>query len=187
MQGTRKGDKMGRKAKCRVCGESLDTTTAFKLIEHDTNNKPKTSYYCSREEYLEDSAKKEKESEYKNKAYNLICGIIGREKIINTVLWKEWKEWNKVFSNEKIASYLEENKEYLTYTISRLEDKEFNRIRYLSAILKNSLGDFKPNVSTKEDKLVEHKIEDDTRDDIGLRINKKKKNMRRKGFAEMED
>ena len=141
---------MGRKAKCRVCGESLDTTTAFKLIEHDTNNKAKTSYYCSREEYLEDSTKKEKELECKNKAYSLICGIIGREKIINTVLWKEWKEWNKVFSNETIASYLEENKTYLASTISRLEDKEFNRIRYLSAILKNSLGDFKPKEKETE-------------------------------------
>ena len=146
---------MGRKAKCRVCGESLDTMTAFKLIEHDTNNKAKTSYYCSREEYLEDSAKKEKESECKNKAYSLICGIIGREKIINTVLWKEWKEWNKVFSNETIASYLEENKAYLTSTISRLEDKEFNRIRYLSAILKNSLGDFKPKEKETEKPKVQ--------------------------------
>lgn len=148
MQGTRKGGKMGRKAKCRVCGESLDTTTAFKLIAYDTNDKPKTSYYCSKEEYEKSEAEKRKNEDNKNKAYSLICGIIGREKIINTVLWKEWKEWNKAFSNETIASYLEENKEYLTSTIARLEDKEFNRIRYLSAIIKNSLGDFKPK--TKE-------------------------------------
>ena len=178
---------MGRKAKCKICGTPLDTTTAFKVIAYDTNNKAKTSYYCSREEYQKDEEIKKKNAEDKDKAYWLICDIIGRKEILNTALWKEWKEWNKVFSNETIASYLEENKAYLASTISRLEDKEFNRIRYLSAILKNSLGDFKPNVSTKEDKLVEHKIEDDTRDDIGLRINKKKKNMRRKGFAEMED
>lgn len=169
---------MGRKAKCRVCGESLDTTTAFKLIEHDTNNKAKTSYYCSREEYLEDSAKKEKESECKNKAYSLICGIIGREKIINTVLWKEWKEWNKVFSNETIASYLEENKAYLTSTISRLEDKEFNRIRYLSAILKNSLGDFKPK--EKVQTVVNPIIQDE-------HYETKFKLKSRKGFDDLED
>lgn len=169
---------MGRKAKCRVCGESLDTTTAFKLIEYDTNNKAKTSYYCSREEYLEDSAKKEKESECKNKAYSLICDIIGREKIINTVLWKEWKEWNKVFSNEKIASYLEENKEYLTSTISRLEDKEFNRIRYLSAILKNSLGDFKPK--EKVQKVINPIVQDE-------HYETKFKLKQRKGFEDLED
>lgn len=169
---------MGRKAKCRVCGESLDTMTAFKLIEHDTNNKAKTSYYCSREEYLEDSAKKEKESECKNKAYSLICGIIGREKIINTVLWKEWKEWNKVFSNETIASYLEENKAYLTSTISRLEDKEFNRIRYLSAILKNSLGDFKP--TEKVQTVIKPIIQDE-------HYETKFKLKSRRGFEDLED
>lgn len=169
---------MGRKAKCRVCGESLDTTTAFKLIEYDTNDRAKTSYYCSKEEYLEDSAKKQKESECKNKAYSLICGIIGREKIINTVLWKEWKEWNKAFSNETIASYLEENKEYLTSTISRLEDKEFNRIRYLSAILKNSLGDFK--TKAKVQTVVNPIIQDE-------HYETKFKLKSRRGFEDLED
>lgn len=157
MYGTRKGDKMGRKAKCRVCGESLDTTTAFKLIEHDTNNKAKTSYYCNREEYEKSEAEKRENEDNKNKAYSLICDIIGREKIANTILWREWKEWNKAFSNKTIASYLEENKEYLTSTISRLEDKEFNRIRYLSAILKNSLGDFKQ----KEKEVEKPKVQVD--------------------------
>lgn len=149
------------RAKCKVCGEPLDTKTAFKLIAYDTNNKAKTSYYCSKEEYLEDSAKKERESECKNKAYSLICEIIGREKIINTVLWKEWKEWNKAFSNETIAQYLEDNKVYLTSTISRLEDKEFNRIRYLSAILKNSLGDFKQKEKAKEIEAKKPKVQVD--------------------------
>ena len=146
---------VGRKAKCRICGTSLDTTTAFKVISYDTNDKATTAYYCSKEEYQSDYEKKAKEAEYKNKAYSLICGIIGREKIINTVLWKEWKGWNKVFSNETIASYLEENKAYLTSTISRLEDKEFNRIRYLSAILKNYLGDFKLKEKEEEKPKVQ--------------------------------
>jgi hypothetical protein len=63
---------------------------------------------------------------------------------LNTALWKEKAIWNKAFSDELIWQYLESNKVYLTTIISKLEDKEFNRIRYLSAILKNSLGDFKP-------------------------------------------
>lgn len=145
---------MGRKAKCRACGEVLDTITAYKVIAYDTNDKTKTSYYCSKEEYEKHEEEKRKSVEYKDKAYTLICEIIGREKIINTVLWKEWKEWNNAFSNEIIALYLEENKEYLVSTISRLEDKEFNRIRYLSAILKNSLGDFKPKINTENPKVL---------------------------------
>jgi hypothetical protein len=141
---------MGRKAKCKICGTSLDTTTAFKVISYDANNKAKTSYYCSKEEYEKDEEIKKKNAADKDKTYWLICDIIGRKEILNTALWKEWKEWNKVFSNETIASYLEENKAYLTSTISRLEDKEFNRIRYLSAILKNSLGDFTPKANETE-------------------------------------
>lgn len=143
------------RAKCKVCGSSLDTKTAFKLIEHDTNGKPKNFYYCSKEEYEKSETEKRKNEDNKNKAYSLICSIIGREKITNTILWREWKEWNKAFSNETIASYLEENKAYLTSTISRIEDKEFNRIRYLSAILKNSLGDFKQKEKETEKPKVQ--------------------------------
>ena len=44
---------------------------------------------------------------------------------------------------------MDENREFLCKTISKLEDKEFNRIRYLSAILKNKLGDYKPKTEAK--------------------------------------
>lgn len=47
-------------------------------------------------------------------------------------------------SNETIANYLEENKKYLIDTISNLKDVESGRIKYLSAILMNKLGDYKP-------------------------------------------
>ena len=169
---------MGRKAKCKICGTPLDTTTAFKVIAYDTNNKAKTSYYCSREEYEKDEEIKKKNAADKDKAYWLICDIIGRKEILNTALWKEWKEWNKVFSNEAIASYLEENKAYLTSTISRLEDKEFNRIRYLSAILKNSLGDFKPK--EKVQTVINHIIQDE-------HYETKFKLKSRRGFEDLED
>ena len=72
----------------------------------------------------------------------MICEIINRKEIINTTLWKQWKIWNQVASDDVIAQYLEENKEYLIYVVSKLDDIESGRILYLSAILKNSLGDF---------------------------------------------
>ena len=147
------------------------------------------------------AAKKQKQEEHdlavkkykedKDKAYYLICEIVGRKEIINTVLWKEWKEWNKVASNETIGMYLDENKNYLCSAVSKIDNNEFLRIRYLSAMLKNNLGDY--NNKPVEKRIVvqqfpeEIEPEVDTRDDVGLRINKKKKNVRRKGFAEMED
>lgn len=166
--------------KCKICKKSLNTNDAYCVITND-----KRFYYCNATEYEEYKRKQEKEAADKDKVYRLICDIIGRKEIINTVLWKEWKIWNKVAYNEKIGCYLEENKDYLRDVISRLEDVEFNRIRYLSAILKNKLGDYKPKARETEKPVVQAD-EIDGRDDVGLRINKKNKTVRRKGFAEME-
>lgn len=129
------------RAKCRICGEALDTNVAYKVVTNGKN-----AYYCSKEEYDTDVKKKEKASADKDMVYKLICEIINREKIINTALWKEWKIWNSVATDEVIGQYLTDNKVYLVGAVARLDNVEFNRIRYLSAILKNSLGDFKPKV-----------------------------------------
>ena len=133
-------------AKCKICGTKLNTTTAHLVISYDKNGKEKKAYYCSAAEYQEEEQRKEKAAADKDKAYRLICEIIGRKEIINSILWKEWTVWNKVATNEALGQYLEENKSYLVGAIARLDDKEFNRIRYLSAIIKNKLGDFKPKV-----------------------------------------
>lgn len=132
------------RAKCRICGEALDTNVAYKVVTNGKN-----AYYCSQKEFETETKKKEKLAADKDKVYKLICEIIERKEITNTALFGEWKVWNKVADNEKIGQYLEENKAYLCGAIAKLEDKEFNRIRYLSAILKNSLGDFKPKTEVK--------------------------------------
>lgn len=132
------------RAKCRICGEPLDTNTAYLVV---TNGKK--AYYCSQEEYEIETKKKEKLAADKDRVYRLVCEIIERKEITNTALFAEWKVWNKVANNEVIGKYLDENKEYLCSVIARLEDKEFNRIRYLSVILKNKLGDYKPKAEVK--------------------------------------
>ena len=86
----------------------------------------------------------------KDKAYYLICEIVGRKEIINTILWKEWAIWNKVATNKVIGQYLEDNKNYLMSVIAKIENTELSRIRYLSAILKNKLGDYKPKTEVQK-------------------------------------
>lgn len=196
-------------AKCRYCQTSLKIKEAYKVII-----KNKSAYFCNQEHYslymekLEEEQKqkqmkkelaekrrqeeleeKQRQIEYnkqmKDKVYYLICEILGRKAIVNTALWKEKELWNRVCTDEVIAQYLEENKDYLTGAISRLDDVEFNRIRYLSAILKNKLGDYKPK--KKEARIEMQKQEFvEMRDDFGIRTNNKKKITRRKGFSEME-
>lgn len=143
------------RAKCRICGESLDTKTAHLVV---TNGKK--AYYCSKEEYESDEVKKKKSAEDKDKVYRLVCDIIGRKEILNSALWKEKAIWNKVANDEVIGQYLEENKDYLTSMICRLDNVEYNRIRYLSAILKNKLGDYKPNVVVKDTEKPKVKVDE---------------------------
>lgn len=172
------------KAKCRICGESLDTTTAYKVISYDASGKEKRAYYCSQEEYEEEENRKKKAADDKDRVYRLICDIICRKEIINTVLWKEWKLWNKVATDELIGQYLEENKIYLTSVIARLDDVEFNRIRYLSAIIKNKLGDFKPKAKeTPKPKVqVEETVyEPQSENNAPMKSNK------RRSLADLED
>ena len=158
--------------KCRYCQLNINTKDAYFVMI----GKQK-AFFCNEEHYnslmlekqrkIEESeaARQKKKEEYdlgvkqrkeeKDNVYYLICEIIGRKEIINTMLWKEWKLWNKVASNKTIGIYLEENKNYLCSTISRIENNELVRIKYLSAILKNKLGDFKPKVAEAQKPKVQ--------------------------------
>ena len=167
---------MGRSAKCRICGTALDTDVAYKIITNGKN-----FYYCSEIEYKTDKAKKEKDKQDHDKVYRLICEIIGRNEIINTILYKEWAVWGKIADNEKIGQYLEENNDYLRSVVSKLEDKEFNRIRYVSAILKNKLSDYRPRVMEEPKPKVETNM-----NEMMYEIHNTNKN-KRKSLADLED
>lgn len=159
--------------KCRYCHASLLTQNAYKVTDRKKN-----AYFCNEEHFklfFEDAMRKKEEEaarklladkereereaaererieKYKadkDKAYFIICEIIGRKEIINTALWKEWAIWNKVATNEVIGNYLEENKDYLIHTISKIDNVELYRIKYLSAIIKNVLGDYESSSNHK--------------------------------------
>ena len=173
------------KCKCRYCQEGLLTQNAFKVTD-----KKKNAYFCNEEHYklflervrqketVENEEKAKRKSD-KDKAYKLICEIIGRKEVINTILWKEWAIWNKVVSNETLGWYLEENKNYLISVVTKVEDNEFKRIRYLSAILKNRLGDYKPNI--QEARIVQFPIIQEEHYET------KFKPKTRKGLADLEE
>ena len=134
------------KAKCKICGTELDSNTAYKVTDKNGKNK----YFCNASEFEAEEKRKKKAAEDKDRAYRLICDIMGEKEIISTVLWKEWQVWNKVADNEKIAKYLEENHDYLSSVIARLQNSEYARIRYLSAIIRDKIKAFVPKVEVKE-------------------------------------
>lgn len=144
------------RCKCKICGNVLDTSVAFKI-----QGKP-NKYYCSEQEFRVDEERKRKATESKDKVYRLICDIMGEQEIINSALWKEVQVWHQVADDDKIIKYLEENKDYLTTVTRRIENKIYNRIRYLSAILKNSLSDYKPKLANESTQMQPKVIIDDT-------------------------
>ena len=136
---------------CRICKNKIERDTAYKRVVGKAN-----LYYCSEQEWKAEEDKKKKIAEDKDKVYRLICDILGEKEIINTILFKEWQIWLKVADNEKIGNYLEENQEYLSSVIGRLQSSEFARIRYLSTIIKDKIKGFvpKPKVE-KHEKQIE--------------------------------
>ena len=159
--------------KCRACGKKIEKSNAYAVITDKDRR-----YYCSKEE-VEELAAKQK---LKNDTYDVICDIFGY-KVQNSALFKEQKAWRELCDDEKILAYLQENKDYITNAISRLDSTEFAKIRYFSAILKNSLKDFSVKNNTK---IIEEKpvLETAIDDDYIMPVNRKKKTERRKGFGE---
>jgi hypothetical protein len=167
---------MARTAKCRICGKQLNTSEAFRV-----EGKP-PKYFCSESEYQAEEERKKKAAEDRDRVYTLICRIIGRETIVNTALYAEWKIWSSVADDAKIGQFLSENEEYLTGVIGRLVDSEFPRIRYLSTVLKNRLGDYKPKLVNEPVKMQTKVVIDETLYEAPSRsLNK------RRSLADLED
>lgn len=166
------------RVKCRYCGERVEKEDAYK----DPN---KNSYYCSEEHYLatmkkrEDFQKEKEENKQKkiDQVYEEVADIFGY-RIQNSQLFKEMKLWRSICNDEKILAYLQEHKDYIKSKLEKLNSSEYARIRYVSAILKNSLKDYVATVRVEPEKInVDCEIYEPT-------VFAKKK---RRGLSELED
>ena len=129
---------------CQICRKKIERDTAYKRVVGKVNK-----YYCSEQEWQEEENTKQKAAEDKDKVYYLICDMFGYE-IQNTQFFAEWTLWNKLKTNDIIYKYLRENEDYLQQICDRSFNSEYQKIRYFSAILKNSLRDFVPKVQEIE-------------------------------------
>lgn len=166
------------RVKCRYCGERVEKEDAYK----DPN---KNSYYCSEEHYLatmkkrEDFQKEKEENKQKkiDQVYEEVADIFGY-RIQNSQLFKEMKLWRSICNDEKILAYLQEHNGYIKSKLEKLNSSEYARIRYVSAILKNSLKDYAATVRLEPEKInVDCEIYEPT-------VFAKKK---RRGLSELED
>lgn len=154
--------------KCRACGNQIEKNEAYKVSKNKVNY-----YYCNKEEYMNIYNQKQ----IKDNVYNEINDIFGY-KITNTALYKEINEIHQIYTYEQIISYLKANHQYLSDVLNKEFKSEFAKIRYFSAILRNSLKDFIIEENKKE-----------IRKEINIEItqNNYKPKTRRKSMTDFED
>ena len=180
---------MGMRVTCRYCKSKIEKKDALQIPGEKYN-----TYYCNQECYskanaekkakeIERLAKKQEKEENKQKridpVYEEIADIFGY-RIQNSALFAEMKLWRGICDDTKILAYLQENRDRIKSAMERASSSEYARIRYVSAILKNSLADY--NVKNIEAEKTTLGITVD--EDYIMPINKKKKTERRKGFGE---
>jgi hypothetical protein len=148
----------------------------------------KKAYFCNQEhheKYMQEEEnkkkKKEQEEQMRDKFYSLFCEVLGVKGVTNTALWKEKAEINKVFSDDVIISYLEENKDWISTAVGKLSGGEYGKIRYVSVILRNKLGDYKPKVVVKEEEKPKIKVDENFYETTSTTRNK------RRSLADLED
>lgn len=138
--------------KCRKCNKKVERNEAFKVVVGGKN-----TYYCNEDEYNEIL----KYRELKDKTYSYIDKIFGY-KVTNTSLYKEVNEIVDAFGYELLISYLEENESYLSSVMQEKDfPKEYGKIRYFAAILKNSLADYENTINENEknyEKYIEYDL-----------------------------
>lgn len=118
--------------KCKGCGNKVERNDAFKIVVKDKNH-----YYCTAIEYEQINIEKES----RLKVIDLVFEIIGET--TNTSIFKELTDISKIHGYKKMLSYMESNMDYLNKAMVTCSgSKEYGRIRYLMAIIKNELGDY---------------------------------------------
>lgn len=123
---------MARKCKCRICGETLTTDTAYKI-----NNNGKNFYYCDSIEYENHI----NELENKVKILEIIDEILGY-KCVNTIIYKELAKIYTGFNYKEILNCLNKQKDIIADLINvNGIEKEFHKIRYIFTVIDRNISD----------------------------------------------
>jgi hypothetical protein len=127
---------MARKVTCQICKAKGDTDTFFKV----TDEKGKSKYYCSKEEYdhfINEKLKREKLIEF------VVLDVFGYEEgqPVNSILFKKIKELNNFYDYEVIYDCFKEHKDTIQYWIKTNGFPEFNTICYVMKIIEGNIND----------------------------------------------
>ena len=165
------------RCKCRYDEQWIDTKTAFKVVI-----KEKNTYFCTEEcynKYLADKEKQDKINAEYDEIFELTKQIFGYEFTGYSLLKREINTWEKVGTRAKIITYLKENKDWLSNTMSKSFASDYHRVRYYSTIIAGKLHDYKPRtIEVEKSKIV---IEETIYEAPTQSLNK------RRSLADLED
>lgn len=126
--------------KCQICGKLIDRDVAYKIETNNTNK-----YFCSKQEYNEEKARKDKIKEIIGTIAECYQYCTGYGEPPYTIIRKELKENFKAIDIETIFQFVKENREKLKRTIDKkiARDGPFEQIyfafRYISGIIKREI------------------------------------------------
>lgn len=127
---------------CKICKNKVDRDNAYKVVVNGKNQ-----YYCNIDEYVAWN----EENESRVKVIDFAFEVIGET--TNTSLMKELKQIAKVHTYKKMINYLEYDTENIVNAMNKSFETEYGKIRYFTAIIKNSIGDFKEKVEETNDEV----------------------------------
>lgn len=119
--------------KCRFCSKKIDKKDAFSVKKNGKN-----LYYCNEQEYNTILMNQH----YKNQIYENITNIFGY-KVTNTALFKELADLCGTHGYELVYHYICDNTKKLCEAMNKDFVHEYAKIRYFSAIIKNSIVDYR--------------------------------------------
>lgn len=146
--------KHGKYHKYYCCQDHMDAASMDKdNVKNKIEETPEVKNEIKKVEE-KPKAKKERKPREKDPVYEEIADILG-ERTGNSALFREMKIWRETYEDNIILAYLKENNSYITNAVRKLNPNIYARIMYISAILKNSLEDFKRNMYKAEPIKIE--------------------------------
>lgn len=134
------------------CRNKIEQSCAYKIVLGGTRK----VYFLNEQHYLrwqdKNSAKSNKidEKEF-TPIYDAVLDICGGKFTGRTIVWKEYLTWKEAVdgNGNKVKWYLTENKRSLSETLKKKHfESDFGMIKYLSAIVKSNVAQYRSNEST---------------------------------------
>ncbi|MNG19036.1 hypothetical protein D3C84_1031550 [compost metagenome] len=72
----------------------------------------------------------------------------------NTSLMKDLSNIAKIHTYKKMINYLESDVENIVNALNKHFDTEYGKIRYFTAIIKNSIGEFREKIEDTEEEII---------------------------------